>query len=83
MPSCAFLMSPYADLTLSGETMAAKEALDPVLSPADLRLRVPHYVAGGDATDPRISPVFGDLGRLPPLPSWTRAVLPWTEPRPS
>jgi hypothetical protein len=24
MPSCAFLMSPYADLTLSGETMAAK-----------------------------------------------------------
>ena len=67
MPSCAFLMSPYADLTLSGETMAAKEALDPVLSPAGLRLRVPHYVAGGDATDPRISPVFGDLGRLPPL----------------
>ena len=67
LPSCAFLMSPYVDLTLSGETLAEKEALDPVLTPDGLRVRVPDYVAGADAADPLISPVFGDLSGLPPL----------------
>jgi acetyl esterase/lipase len=60
-------MSPYVDLTLSGETLTEKEALDPVLSPLSLRLRVPDYVAGADAFDPHISPIFGDLKGLPPL----------------
>jgi len=67
LPSCAFLMSPYADLTLSGETILEKQAVDPILTPDGLRLRVPDYVAGADASDPHISPAFGDLSRLPPL----------------
>jgi acetyl esterase/lipase len=67
LPSGAFLMSPYVDLTLSGETLTNKESLDPVLTPDGLRVRVPDYVAGADASDPLISPVFGDLSGLPPL----------------
>jgi epsilon-lactone hydrolase len=67
LPSCAYLMSPYADLTLSGETFLEKQALDPILTPVGVRLRVPDYVAGADASDPHISPVFGDLRGLPPL----------------
>jgi monoterpene epsilon-lactone hydrolase len=67
LPSCAFLMSPYADLTLSGETILEKQAVDPILTPDGLRLRVPDYVAGADASNPHISPVFGDLSGLPPL----------------
>jgi acetyl esterase/lipase len=67
LPSSAFLMSPYADLTLSGETLLAKQAVDPVLTPEGLRLRVPEYVGGADAADPQISPIFGDLSGLPPL----------------
>jgi acetyl esterase/lipase len=67
LPSSALLMSPYADLTLSGETLLAKQALDPILTPEGLRLRVPDYLAGADAADPRISPIFGDLSGLPPL----------------
>lgn len=67
LPACAFVMSPYADLTLSGETLAGKQAVDPLLSPDGLRLRIPDYVAGGDAAQPGISPIFGDLGGLPPL----------------
>jgi acetyl esterase/lipase len=66
-PSCAFLMSPYADLTLSGETLDEKQALDPVLTPDGLRVRAPEYVAKADASDPQISPIFGDLSGLPPL----------------
>jgi acetyl esterase/lipase len=60
-------MSPYADLTLSGDTIVEKEAQDPTLTPDGLRLRVPDYVATADAADPYISPVFADLGGLPPL----------------
>jgi acetyl esterase/lipase len=67
LPSGAYLMSPYADLTLSGESLAERESLDPVLTPAGLRVRAPEYIAGADAADPLISPIFGDLRGLPPL----------------
>lgn len=67
LPSSAFLMSPYADLTLSGETLLKNQAIDPILTPEGLRLRVPDYVGPADASDPQISPVFGDLSGLPPL----------------
>jgi acetyl esterase/lipase len=67
LPSCAYVMSPYVDLTLSGETLAEKRDADPVLTPEGLRARVPDYVGGADASDPSISPVFGDLMGLPPL----------------
>jgi monoterpene epsilon-lactone hydrolase len=67
LPSCGFLMSPYVDLTLAGETLAGRQALDPVLTPEGLRVRVPDYVGGADASDPHISPIFGDLSGLPPL----------------
>ena len=67
MPACALLLSPYADLTLSGDTLVDREALDPILTPAGLRVRAPQYLAGADASDPLISPIFGDLRGLPPL----------------
>jgi acetyl esterase/lipase len=67
MPVGAYLMSPYADLTLSGESLAGRESLDPVLTPEGLRVRAPEYIAGADASDPLISPIFGDLNGLPPL----------------
>ena len=60
-------MSPYVDLTLSGETLVTRQELDPLLSPDGLRARVPDYVDSADATDPLISPIFGDLRELPPL----------------
>ena len=44
LPSNAFLMSPYSDLTLSGETLLKNQAIDPILTPEGLRLRVPDYV---------------------------------------
>jgi monoterpene epsilon-lactone hydrolase len=67
LPSSAFLMSPYADLTLSGETIVERAAIDPILTPVGLRLRIPEYVGGADASNPLISPIFGDLSGLPPL----------------
>jgi monoterpene epsilon-lactone hydrolase len=67
LPSCGYMMSPYVDLTLSGETLAAKREVDPLLTPDGLAARVPDYVGAADASDPLISPIFGDLRGLPPL----------------
>ncbi len=67
LPSSAFLMSPYGDLTLSGDSLASKESLDLTLTPEGLRLRIPDYVGAADPADPLISPVFADLSGLPPL----------------
>jgi acetyl esterase/lipase len=67
LPSCGYLMSPYVDLTLSGESLAGKQAADPLLTPDGLRARVPDYVGSANTSDPSISPIFGDLRDLPPL----------------
>src|SRR5256714_2933610 len=40
LPAAAFLMSPYADLTLAGPTMETKREADPLLSPQALHARV-------------------------------------------
>jgi acetyl esterase/lipase len=67
LPAAAYVMSPYADLTLAGATMDTKRDLDPLLSPEALRARVPDYTAGRDPALALISPVFADLTGLPPL----------------
>jgi epsilon-lactone hydrolase len=67
LPAAAYLMSPYADLTLAGATMDTKAAADPLLSRENLQARVPDYTAGHDAAAGLISPVFADLSGLPPL----------------
>jgi epsilon-lactone hydrolase len=67
LPTAAFAMSPYADLTLAGTTMETRREVDPLLSFEALRARVPDYTAGQDAALGLISPVFADLSDLPPL----------------
>lgn len=68
LPASAVLLSPWADLTLSGQSMSAKASVDPsVLTPEGLRARVPDYAGGTDPAAPLISPVFADLSGLPPL----------------
>jgi epsilon-lactone hydrolase len=67
LPAAAYVMSPYADLTLAGASMETKRNADPLLSPEALRARVPDYTAGQDAALGLISPIFADLSGLPPL----------------
>jgi epsilon-lactone hydrolase len=67
LPAAAFVMSPYADLTLAGTTMETKRQADPLLSRENLQARVTDYTAGHDAALGLISPIFADLSGLPPL----------------
>jgi epsilon-lactone hydrolase len=66
-PSAAVLMSAWVDLTISGESVNAREAIDPSLTPADLAACADRYAGAADRTDPLISPLFGDLSGLAPL----------------
>jgi acetyl esterase/lipase len=66
-PTGAVLMSPWADLTLSGDTISAKAAVDPALTPEGLRRRAVDYLADGDRTADLVSPIFADLTGFPPL----------------
>jgi epsilon-lactone hydrolase len=67
LPAAAFVMSPYADLTLAGTSMETRREVDPLLSPEALQARIPDYTAGQDAALGLISPIFADLSGLPPL----------------
>jgi epsilon-lactone hydrolase len=67
MPAGAYVMSPYADLTLAGTTMESKRDVDPLFTRELLQARVDDYTAGADAALGLISPIFADLSGLPPL----------------
>jgi len=54
-------------MTLSGESISGKAAVDPALTPEGLRRRAAGYLAAGDPTAELVSPIFADLTELPPL----------------
>lgn len=66
-PAAAVVLSPWADLTLSGRTVQSKTPVDAALTPRALRVRAADYVADHDPADPRISPLFADYRGFPPL----------------
>ncbi len=68
LPACAWLSSPWTDLTMSGETLATKDGVDPLLHKPYLEELAQAYVpASVERADPRISPLFAKLRGLPPL----------------
>ena len=67
LPASILAMSPWADLTLSGNTLVDKQPVDATLTGDGLRRSAGDYVGSADATNPYISPIFGDLHGLPPM----------------
>ncbi|WP_026606692.1 alpha/beta hydrolase [Methylocapsa acidiphila] len=67
LPACSWLISPWTDLTMSGETLAAKDAADPLIHKTYLMELADAYLpAGMSRADPRISPLYADLEGFPP-----------------
>jgi len=68
LPACAWLVSPWTDLTMSGSTLATKDAVDPLIHKAYLDELADAYAPPPiDRRDPLISPLFADLAGLPPV----------------
>ncbi|MEZ0148160.1 MAG: alpha/beta hydrolase [Candidatus Reddybacter sp.] len=67
LPAGAVCISPWADLTFTGDSMIVKDKVDAMLSRDSLSWFAGLYLAGQDAADPKASPIFADLSGLPPL----------------
>src|SRR3546814_13714222 len=64
LPAAGVCLSPWADLTQSGATMAEKADVDPMVHAEDLDRWAAAYAGGADPASPPIRPVFADqIGR--------------------
>ncbi len=67
LPGCAWLLSPWTDLTMSGATLQTKDTVDPLIHKAYLTELADAYApAPVDRRDPLISPLFADFAGFPP-----------------
>jgi len=65
-PACAWLASPWTDLTMSGASLADKDGVDPLIHKAYLEELAQAYAGSADRRDPLISPLFAGLRGFPP-----------------
>jgi monoterpene epsilon-lactone hydrolase len=66
LPGALFLLSPWTDLTFSGESIRTRADRDPILRLSDDDWLVKVYANGHPLVHPYISPLFGDMHDLPP-----------------
>lgn len=67
MPAAAVLLSPYLDVTASGESATTRADQDPWFDAKDMHVVTDHYCGEGvDPQNPLVSPVFANVAGLPP-----------------
>jgi uncharacterized protein (TIGR02246 family) len=67
LPAAAVCISPWTDLSASGDSIRAKASVDPMVTEGPLRAMAAAYLGGRDPRTPLASPLFADLRGLPPL----------------
>jgi acetyl esterase/lipase len=67
VPGCAWLASPWTDLTMTGASLEEKATIDPLIHKAYLEELADAYApAPLNRKDPLISPLFSDVRGFPP-----------------
>jgi monoterpene epsilon-lactone hydrolase len=66
LPGALFLISPWTDLTFSGDSIRSRAARDPLLSLEGGDWLISGYAGDEPLTHPYISPLFADPRGLPP-----------------
>jgi monoterpene epsilon-lactone hydrolase len=67
LPAAVVCLSPWADLTLSGQSHQTRAKAEAVLTTAGLRAWADFYRGTEPAENPLISPVYADFQGFPPL----------------
>lgn len=67
MPGAAYLLSPWTDLTGSGETVVSHAGIDPMLIDPDIPSAGRMYAGDVPLDHPGVSPLFAELHGLPPM----------------
>ena len=66
LPGGAILLSPFLDMTGSGESMRTRADKDPWFRPDEIGGVIRHYCPDEDIRNPLLSPVFANVAGLPP-----------------
>lgn len=67
LPACAWCISPWTDLEMTGGSITGKAGTDPMIQKDYLEGLATAYLGGESARNPLISPLHADLHGLPPL----------------
>jgi monoterpene epsilon-lactone hydrolase len=67
LPCCAVPISPWSDLVCTNESYVTRAAMDPMVTPEQIREMAGYYLQGTDSRTPLASPNHADLRGLPPL----------------
>jgi len=67
LPAGACLLSPWLDLSGTGESMTTHAEKDPWFRPKDLPSVTSFYCDASQLTNPLVSPVYANLAGMPPL----------------
>ncbi|KKO05431.1 alpha/beta hydrolase [Pseudohongiella sp.] len=67
MPAATVLMSPYADLAVTGESADKNSATCAMFSGDGIRRAAATYLDGAPATDARASPLYAEYAGFPPM----------------
>ena len=67
LPAAAVLLSPFLDVTASGESATTRADRDPWFRADDLKVVIRYYCDDDETSNPLVSPVFADVSGLPPV----------------
>ena len=67
LPAAAVLLSPFLDVTASGESATTRADRDPWFRAEDIKVIIRYYCDDDEVRDPLVSPVFADVAGLPPV----------------
>jgi epsilon-lactone hydrolase len=68
LPRAGVLISPWTDLAATGDSYQSRAEADPIHQRSMILALAKNYLGeGGDASNPLASPLYADLGGLPPL----------------
>lgn len=67
LPKCAIALSPWLDLTFSGDSFPANDKADPMLRADAFEAVSKYYLHDSDPKSPYASPIFYSLAGLPPM----------------
>lgn len=67
LPLCSVLLSPYVDLTGTGESIRQNAKNDRFLDVFEMRRWAEWYAGEEDFMNPYLSPLYGNLAGLPPM----------------
>jgi len=67
LPAAAVCLSPWTDLAAAGESWSTKAKAELVLDPGEVLKSAKLYLGNADPRTPLASPLYADLGGLPPL----------------